>query len=107
MGATAYLSARCPNCDRMSKTLRRLDVKDVKIVYVDGKQIPGLTAVPTIVDGNNVPHVGTKAFEWLQTYEASVPLEAYATVLGQGTGGLTYSMFDTDETIATTPFSDF
>ena len=102
---TVYVSGQCPNCDRFLKTLRRFDFK-VKVVNIDHHPVDGLSAVPTVVSGREV-HVGTKAFEWLQSFEAQLPLEAYATVLGEGAGGLTYTDLETDETMDAALFTPF
>ena len=105
--ATVYYSPQCPSCVRFMKTVQRLEV-DVAAVDVSQTPVRGLTAVPTVVTTHNQTLVGTKAFEWLQTFEANRPLTAYATVLGEGCGsGLSYTDLDSDETVATTPFSAF
>ena len=100
-----YVSGQCPNCDRFIKTVRRLKLK-VEIVNIDNRKVDGLSAVPTVVEGTRVM-VGTKAFEWLQSYESKLPLEAYATVLGEGVGGLSYTDLDTDETRGSSLFTAF
>jgi hypothetical protein len=103
--ATVYVSGQCPNCDRFLKTLRRLQLK-VKVVNVDQTHVNGLSAVPAVVD-QGIAMTGTKAFEWLQSFESQVPLEAYATVLGEGSAGLTYTDLETDETVDAAPFTPF
>jgi glutaredoxin len=105
MGTVVYVSMQCPNCLRLLKTLDKLQLK-VKVINIDRTRVDGLTAVPTVNDRGTV-HVGTKAFEWVQAYESQVPLEAYATVLGEGAGGLSYTDLDTDETVASTLFTPF
>jgi|Laugresbdmm110sn_1035088.scaffolds.fasta_scaffold13979_5 hypothetical protein len=100
-----YVSGQCPNCDRFLKTVRRLKLK-IEIVNIDNRKVDGLSAVPTVVEGTRVM-VGTKAFEWLQSHESKLPLEAYATVLGEGAGGLSYTDLDTDESMASTLFTEF
>ena len=81
MVATVYVSSQCPNCGRFLEQLEWLKSANLKIpakvVNIDGKRIDNLTAVPTVVDGKDV-HVGTRAFEWLQSFDAQVPLAAYA-----------------------------
>ena len=103
--ATVYVSRQCPNCERFLKTLRRLQLK-VKVVNVDQTHVNGLSAVPAVVD-QGIAMTGTKAFEWLQSFESQVPLEAYATVLGEGSAGLTYTDLETDETVDAAPFTPF
>ena len=88
---TVYISGQCPK---------------VNVVNVDQRRVNGLTAVPTVVEAGQ-SMVGTKAFEWLQAFEAQIPLDAYATVLGEGDGGLAYTDLDTDETMAATLFTPF
>lgn len=105
MGTVVYVSMQCPNCLRLLKTLDKLKMR-VKVVNIDRVQVNGLTAVPTIIE-NGQSYVGTKAFEWIQGYEANLPLEAYATVLGEGAGGLTYTDLETDETVESTLFTPF
>lgn len=106
MGTVVYVSMQCPNCLRLLKTLDKLKLK-VKVVNIDRTQVNGLTAVPTVSE-NGQTYVGTKAFEWIQAYEANLPLEAYATVVGEGVGGgLTYTDLETDETVASTLFTPF
>lgn len=101
-----YVSAQCLNCARFIKSLRRVRQLRVQMINVDSTAVQGITAVPTVVDGGQVL-VGTAAFEWLHRHEASIPLDAYATVLGAGAGGLTYTDLDADETVDVCPFSDF
>lgn len=100
-----YISGQCPNCDRFLKTMRRLQLK-VTVINVDHTRVDGLTAVPAVVDRGTMM-TGTKAFEWLQSFESQVPLEAYATVLGEGSAGLTYTDLETDETVDAAPFTPF
>lgn len=104
MGTHVYVSGQCPNCDRFLKSLRRLKLK-VKVVNVDHTRVEGLSAVPTVVEGTQMM-TGTKAFEWLQSFEAQVPLDAYATVLGEG-AGLSYTDLESDETVEATLFTPF
>lgn len=112
MGSTTvvYVSSQCPNCDRLLKILNRIQL-NVRIIDVDRQRVEGLTAVPTIVLGNhhgqNRVMVGTAAFEWLQTFESKLPLEAYATVLGESANGLSYTELDSGETIDASPFTQF
>jgi glutaredoxin len=105
MGTHVYVSMQCPNCLRLLKTLDKLQMR-VKVINIDQIQVQGLTAVPTVRD-NGQTYVGTKAFEWVQAYESTLPLEAYATVLGEGAGGLTYTDLETDETVESTLFTPF
>jgi glutaredoxin len=105
MGITVYVSSQCPNCDRLVKTLRRLKLK-ATLVNIDQTPVNGLTAVPTVVDGRQTM-VGTKAFEWLQSYESEMPLEEYATVLGEGCGGLSYTDLESGDTVNSTLFTPF
>jgi hypothetical protein len=81
MVATVYVSSQCPNCARFLEQLEWLQSAHLKIpirtVNIDGQRVDNLTAVPTVVDGKDV-HVGTRAFEWLQAFDAQVPLSAYA-----------------------------
>ncbi len=105
MGTTVYISGQCPNCDRLLKTLRRLKLP-IKVVNIDQTPVGGLTAVPTVVDDGRVM-VGTQAFEWVQGYESRLPLEAYATVLGEGAAGLSYTDLETDETVSDPLFTQF
>jgi len=106
MGAIVYVSDQCPNCDRFVKSLKRLKLSGVKVINIDRTPVAGLDAVPTVIDGRTTL-VGTKAFEWLQGYESKLPLEAYATVLGEGAGGLSYTDLETDETVESTLFTHF
>lgn len=104
---TVYWTPQCPNCTRFVKSVRRLNI-DAKLVDISATPVQGLTAVPTVVTAHGQTLVGTKAFEWLQHFEDQVPLDAYAMVLGEGTGGgLVYTDLDTDEPVAETPFTSF
>jgi len=105
MSTVVYVSSQCPNCDRFVKSLRRLQL-DAKVVNIDRTPVNGLTAVPTVSSGGRVL-VGTAAFEWLQGYEAKLPLDAYAMTLGEGEGGLSYTDLETEETMASTLFTSF
>ena len=105
MTTVVYVSSQCPNCDRFVKSLRRLQI-DSKVVNIDRAPVNGLTAVPTVVVSGQVM-VGTAAFEWLQGFEAKLPLEAYATVLGEGCGGLSYTELESEETMGSTLFANF
>ena len=105
MPTTVYLSSRCPSCDRLYRTIRRIGLGVTVVNIDDGRTIEGLTAVPTVVADGQV-FVGTKAFEWVQGYEANVPLDAYATVLGQGDcDGLSYTDLESGDTVDATQFS--
>jgi thiol-disulfide isomerase/thioredoxin len=81
MVALVYVSNQCPNCQRLLEQLQWLQQSDlklaIKIVNIDAQQVSGLTAVPTVVENREV-YVGTRAFEWLQNFDAHVPLNAYA-----------------------------
>lgn len=104
---TVYYAQQCPNCTRFLKSAQRLNI-EVTLVDVARTPVRGLTAVPTVVVRGQGTMVGTKAFEWLQTFESRMPLTSYATVLGEGTdGGLSYTDLHSDETVASTPFGAF
>lgn len=100
-----YVSAQCPSCDRLLKTMKRLNVR-ARVVNVDTQRVDGLTAVPTVVSDGQVL-TGTAAFEWVQAFESSLPLDAYAMVTGSGLGGLSYTDLESDETIDACPFTNF
>jgi len=104
---TVYVSSRCPNCTRLVKTIRRLQLPGITLIDVDHTPVNGLKAVPTVVDTQGSVMVGTQAFEWLQGHEARLPLEAYATTLGAGDGGLSYTDLETDETVEAALFTSF
>lgn len=101
---TAYVSAQCPNCIRFIKSAQRLGLT-LKVVNIDTVAVQGLTAVPTVVDANKTM-VGTEVFDWLQTFESNLPLEAYAMVMGQCTG-LSYTDLETDDCVEPLPFTQF
>jgi hypothetical protein len=104
----AYVSQQCPNSIRFVKIIRRLKLEDVQLYNVD-EQPPrhSIHAVPSVVTPGGIK-TGTEAFEWLQQYENRLPLEAYATVLGEGGAGeLAYTSLDDDETVNPTQFSSF
>lgn len=104
----AYVSQQCPNCTRFIKIIQRLRMENVSFVNIDA-QAPRhpIRSVPSIVTDQGDVKEGTEAFTWLQQFEETLPLEAYATVLGAGDGGLTYTDLESDETIDTTPFTSF
>lgn len=81
MVATVYISSQCSNCTRFIEQLQWLQSTDlkisVKVINIDDHPVQNLTAVPTVVDGREV-HVGTQAFQWLQSFDDKVPLTAYA-----------------------------
>lgn len=104
MAPTAYVSGQCPNCIRFVKSAQRLGLT-MKIVNIDTVRVQGLTAVPTVVD-NNKTMVGTEVFEWLQGFEANLPLDAYATVLGDPVG-LSYTDLENDESVQPLAFTPF
>lgn len=104
---TVYVSSRCPNCARLVKTVQRLKLPGVSVVDIDHTPVNGLKAVPTVVDAKGTVMVGTQAFEWLQGHESRLPLESYATTLGEGDGGLSYTELETDETVNAALFTAF
>lgn len=106
MPVVVYVSEHCPNCARLLKTLERLQLRATVVDVGRSARVPALTAVPTVVD-DGTTYVGTKAFEWANGLESTMPLDAYATVLGEGAGGLSYTDLETDETVASTLFTEF
>lgn len=108
--ATAYVSQQCPNSDRFMKIVQRLQLttSDLRVINIDvqAPQHP-IQSVPTIVSRQGEFISGTDAFQWLQQFENRLPLEAYATVLGAGDGGLPYTDIESDELVETTPFTYF
>lgn len=104
----AYVSQQCPNSIRFVKIIKRLNLDDVQLYNVDEKA-PQHTihAVPAVVTPQGIK-TGTAAFEWLHQYENTLPLEAYATVMGEGGAGeLAYTSLDDDETVNPTQFTTF
>jgi len=104
----AYVSRQCPNCIRFIKIIRRLNLDDVQLYNID-EHAPRhqIQAVPALVTSDGI-RTGTQAFEYLQQYESTLPLEAYATVMGEGSAGeLAYTSLDDDETVHPTPFASF
>lgn len=101
-----YVSQQCPNCIRLLHTIQRLNI-DSQIINID-HEAPHhqISAVPTVITDEGVK-TGTDAFEWVQAFEAHMPLESYATVLGEGMGGLSYTDMESDETINATNFTPF
>jgi hypothetical protein len=91
---------------RFLKSAQRLGIQ-IHVVDVSVTRAEGLSAVPTVVTREGETHVGTDAFEWLRGFEAQLPLASYATVMGEGIGGLSYTDLESDEPIAATPFGDF
>jgi protein-disulfide isomerase len=81
MVTMVYVSPQCPNCERLLEQLQWLKKTDLKlnirVVDINNAQVSGLTAVPTVVEGRDV-YIGTRAFEWIQQFDAEVPLAAYA-----------------------------
>lgn len=106
MAATVYWSPQCPSCVRFMKSAERMGVS-LNAVDITQSPVNGLTAVPTVVTPQGQTLVGTKAFDWLRAYEGNVPLTSYATVLGEGCGGLSYTELDSEETVAATNFAAF
>lgn len=104
----AYVSRQCPNCIRFVKIIRRLNLDDVELYNVDERPPQhNIHAVPTLVTSQGIK-TGTDAFEFLQQYESTLPLEAYATVLGEGGAGeLSYTSLDDDETVNPSQFTSF
>jgi len=103
---TVYWSPQCPNCVRFLKSAERLGVA-CNAIDVSVARVGGLTAVPTVVMRDGSTRVGTEAFEWLRGFEAEMPLTSYATVMGEGAGGLSYTDLESDEPVAATPFGEF
>lgn len=81
MSTLVYVSTQCPNCERLLEQLQWLKKSKLKLKYqvvdVNEHTVAGLTAVPTVVVGREV-YTGTRAFEWIQQFDAEVPLDAYA-----------------------------
>lgn len=104
----AYVSNQCPNCIRFMKIVRRLGLEDVELYSVDERPPQhNIHAVPSVVTSQGVK-TGTEAFEWLHQYESKLPLEAYATVMGEGDAGeLQYTSLEDDEMVNPTQFSSF
>lgn len=102
-----YVSEQCPNCIRLLDTIRRLQLH-VYIINID-VQTPKhqITVVPTIITEDGRTKTGTDAFQWIQTFESEVPLDLYATVMGEGEGGLPYTDMESNETINATNFTMF
>lgn len=102
-----YVSQQCPNCIRLLDTIRRLQLK-VRVVDID-VHVPQhqISVVPTVITDQGQTKTGTDAFEWLQTFESHMPLESYATVLGEGEGGLSYTDIESNETVNATNFTMF
>jgi len=101
-----YVSQQCPNCIRLLQTIQRLHIES-HIINID-YEAPHhqISAVPTVISDEGVK-TGTDAFEWVQAFEAQMPLESYATILGEGLGGLSYTDIESDETVNATNFTSF
>jgi len=96
----AYISTRCPNCQRFLETVRSIPSlqQTLRIVDIDRTPHPNVEFVPTVVDNKGSVMVGQKVFEWLKQYQSEVeytpmPLSmgslSYAD-LGEG-GSLAYA----------------
>lgn len=107
---TVYVATGCLSCARFLEAFRRLSLPNVRVIdlAIDAVSVPpSLTAVPAVVERGAVPLMGTDAFVWMQTHEASLPLEAYAMTLGSGTAGMASTDITTDSSFDADPFSDF
>ena len=104
-----YVMSDCPNCTRFLASLRRLPVRAKVVDVRTARHLPeGLQAVPTVVGADGVLRSATAAFEWLHAQEHLVPLDEYATVMGQGSlGGLDCADFATEQTVSSDPFAPF
>jgi hypothetical protein len=102
-----YVSQQCPNCIRLLDTIQRLQLR-IRIIDID-VQAPRhqISVVPTVITEQGRTKTGTDAFEWLQAFEAEVPLDAYATVTGEGEGGLPYTDMESNQTEHASNFTSF
>ena len=89
----AFISDRCPNCQRFVDATRASPsaTKNVQLVNVDSlppSQRASLQVVPTVQTHAGQVLAGTKAFEFLKQFEADTEFEAFD---GLGCGGLEFS----------------
>ena len=103
-----YYAAQCPNCMRFIGALDRTPARG-QVVKIDVNTLPAdqrrhVTAVPMLVLNTGVTLVGTRAFEWLRTFEGEVELESFS--LGKG---LAFSDINDDQCSMafSTPYSAF
>lgn len=103
-----YYAPQCPNCMRFIGALDRTPARS-QVVKVDVNTLPPdqqrqVSAVPMLVLSSGQSLVGTRAFEWLRSFEGEMELESFS-----GGRGLAFSDL-ADEQCAmtyTTPYSAF
>lgn len=103
-----YYAPQCPNCVRFIGALDRTAVAR-QVARIDVNTLPAeqqrqVSAVPMLVLSSGQTLLGTRAFEWLRSYEGETELESFAP--GRG---LAFSDINDDQCAMTytTPYSAF
>lgn len=92
MSTVAYVSQRCPNCQRFLESVRSIPSlqQSMRVVDIDQIPQPGIQYVPTVVDKNGQQLVGTKVFEWLKQFQSEVEYQPMQLSMGS----LSYGSID-------------
>lgn len=82
--SVAYISQRCPNCNRFLESVRSIPSlsQSLRIVDIDQTPSPSIQFVPTVVDQSGKTLVGSKVFEWLREFQGEVEYQPMQLSMG-------------------------